>query len=89
MKRFTHAKQYEATIFNWKGTKGSADASELGLKPGEVLHYTVYNDSCDEGFTLISSKTRREVDFIHTRTDSSGWYYESTCKKFHLTVWND
>ena len=43
--------------FTWTGTVGVAEASNFrGYKFGRV-----YNDACDEGFTVTSSRTGRSI----------------------------
>lgn len=43
----------------------------------------IYPDACDAGFTMVSARTGREVDFVMCSTDRSGgevqgWRFEPT-----------
>ena len=90
-KPFTQAKQYSASNFQWSGQTGFAEASSLGLKPGEVLHNLAYNDACDEGLTLINLKRNpiTTMDFLYIKYENQAWHYRSLDNRLRLIVWND
>lgn len=48
-----------ATMFTWEGGIGVAEASSLPASFGRV-----YDDACDEGLTVVSSRTGRQVVFV-------------------------
>jgi hypothetical protein len=50
----------DAAAFSWNGGNGYAEASDL---PMLRLHQ-VWQDSCDEGFTVVSQKTGEHQTFV-------------------------
>ena len=51
-------------LLTWSGCEFSAEASDFnGLEMGRV-----WDDSCDLGFTVVSSKTGKRVVFVHAET---------------------
>ena len=66
-----------STRFTFKGHTFSAEASDLrGTRLGRV-----YDDACDEGFTIVSEKTGKSAVFaaadeiIHNGGELSGWSF--------------
>ena len=66
-----------STRFTFKGNTFSAEASELqGFKLGRV-----YDDACDEGFSIVSERTGKSAVFaaadeiIHNE-ELSGWEFK-------------
>lgn len=57
--------------FTFAGGMFAADASDL---TGQLRLGRVYDDACDEGFTLVSHRTSREVVFAlhHEERDREG-----------------
>lgn len=58
----------------------------------------VYDDACDDGLTLVSSRTNREIVFVvkETHRDGEGdithWTLvpnDRTHRRFTMTLWND
>ena len=68
----------------------SAEISELRINFGRV-----YDDAVDEGFTMVSTKTGREIVFVveHVEYDPEGdlrwWTLRSLTDNFTATVFND
>jgi hypothetical protein len=56
-----------ANVFAWEGSTGYAEASEL---PTLRLHQ-VWQDSVDEGFTAVCSKTGKHITFVKNGEDCS------------------
>ena len=52
----------------------TAEASDLGYRAGESPFGRVYPDACDEGLTVISDRSGREVVFAidHEERDADG-----------------
>jgi hypothetical protein len=50
----------DAAAFSWRGSNAYAEASDL---PTLRLHQ-VWQDSCDEGFTVVSHKTGERTTFV-------------------------
>jgi hypothetical protein len=62
------SKMFTVRIDMWKKYVFSTFISDLGRS----FHFTrVYNDSCDEGLTIVSSKTGKEVTFAINKVDKS------------------
>ena len=66
-----------STRFTFKGHTFSAEASDLrGIRLGRV-----YDDACDEGFTIVSEKTGKSAVFaaageiIHNE-ELGGWKFK-------------
>jgi hypothetical protein len=93
----------ESSRFTWSKGTGNfvAEASELGLRPGQGFG-RVYDDACDEGLTLVSSKyPGKEIVFVvnEVERDREGdtlcWKLipanlaERNRVKFGVTVFND
>lgn len=90
-KPFNRARQHSASNFTWSGQTGYAEASSLSLKPGEVLHTQVYDDACDEGFTLINLKRHpiTTMDFLFVQFKENVWHYRSLDNRLRVVIWND
>ena len=85
-------------LFMWHSEDASfsTEASEL---PWAFELGRVYDDSCDEGFTMISDRTGKEVVFCMEETikDCEGnilaWEFKSVSPgfkdKFKATIFND
>jgi hypothetical protein len=92
-KQFQIAKQFNAERFTWSTAggkyRGLAEASELGLRPGEVPYSPVYVDACDAGCTLVNPKKGTCKDFLLESEDSGRWTFQSLDGKVRLTILND
>jgi len=90
-----------ASAFSWEGRHGYAEASSL---PTLRLHQ-VWQDSCDEGFTAVCSKTGARTTFVkngETRNDenelqatlfvslnNSTGRMDKPASRLSITIWND
>lgn len=63
-----HPPAVQADRFTWTGKVGVAEASDL------PAFGRVYDDACDVGLTVVSTRTGREVVFVveHTARDNDG-----------------
>lgn len=75
--------------FTWRGTYAIGDISDThGFG-------RVYDDAVDEGLTVVSERTGRQVTFVVTeeRRDAEGdiqlWELRSVCRNFTMTLFND
>jgi hypothetical protein len=50
----------DAALFTWHGKEGCAEASDLPL----LRMHQVWQDSIDEGFTVVSRKTGEHQTFV-------------------------
>lgn len=89
--------------FDWdkKTSTFTAEASELRWPIGWPTLGQVYDDACDEGFTLVSAKTGKEVPVAIEKVDedndfSGGWSKiafvpanRADRDKFRVVVFND
>jgi hypothetical protein len=50
----------------------AADISSLSLGGKRSIFHRVYDDACDEGFTVKSFKTGFEMDMVLDRVDEAG-----------------
>lgn len=57
---FSEGAPLPAHVFSWRGSNGYAEASDL---PTLRLHQ-VWQDSCDEGFTIECHKTHKRSTFV-------------------------
>lgn len=82
-----HPIEFRTSQFQFnRGTEVfTADASDFGPGAFQAIFTEqgrVYNDSCDVGFTLVSSKTGKKIIFVlaHTENDRDGdtQYWEFT-----------
>lgn len=57
--------------------------------------HRVYDDACDVGLTLVSSRTGREVVFVVTDEHRDGegdvthWTLRALGAPYRMTLWND
>lgn len=77
-----------------------AEASELRWKPGWPPLHRVYDDACDEGFTLVSHMTGQKMAVALEKIDKSedyagGWRQltflpaeRAKCDTFSVVVFN-
>jgi hypothetical protein len=81
--------------FAWSKNRGVTEISTLGP---DFDFSRVWNDACDEGLTIVSHKTGREIVFAinNTRRDADNdvvaWELTSVSPKFHgisLVIFND
>lgn len=92
-KPFQTAKQFSAKKFSWdrfpNHVRGYAEASELGLRAGQVPYSQAYTDACDAGLTLVNPIRGTRMDFLLTSEGEQGWSFRSLEGNLHLTIWND
>lgn len=82
--------------FTWNGNLGTCEISDLGR---DFRFGQVYDDACDEGVTVVSSKTGEEVvfaitgrDMDHSGEDIAGWRLQGVTpgyKTMQLLIIND
>lgn len=81
--------------FSFRGNTFTADASDLG--PAFALG-RIWDDACDEGFSIVSEKTQRVAVFAlydhdeDAEGDVCGWWFKCVTPGLtHLkaVIWND
>lgn len=88
-KPFDTGKIFDASKFYWNRNRGIVDASELGLKAGNVPYCSVYYDACDIGMILRNPKKGTHMDFILDSSDETGWHFKSVDGNVFVTIYND
>ena len=88
-KPFDTGKMFDASKFYWNRNRGIADASELGLKAGDVPYSYVYYYECGTGMILHNPKKGTRMDFILDSSDETGWHFKSVDGKVFATIYND
>jgi hypothetical protein len=91
------ATQYSSKYFTWSNHYVSTFMTDLPDQ-GHGIKSRVFEDACDEGFEVVSTKTGRIVRFIFV-TESldregelRGWLFrgwDPEVKNFTLIVYND
>lgn len=66
-------------IYDKKNRSFLQELSSLDIRPNQRLFHRIYQDACDEGITLISSRTGHEVDYYIDKIDTDegdiwGWH---------------
>ena len=86
--------------FTWRKvstsrTDGSAEASDLGIRPGELPGKRVWNDAVDVGFYVVSPRTGRKVLFTLQKEDIGdageviAWAFVSEDNSVTIKIFND
>jgi hypothetical protein len=82
-----------ANKFRWKNTVGTAMASDLGYRAGQIPVHQIYDDACDEGLVVIGRKENKIFKFSRAMKDGEGdilgWLFQSSDYKFSLSIFND
>lgn len=92
--------QFSTASFSHNAARKSltAEASELGVGRGKILHSRIWNDSCDVGFELIGKKTTVwALDSVHSNPEGeiTHWTYipansrDAATRGYVVTVFND
>lgn len=87
---------HNARNFNWCGTYGSCEASDLAPL-GVKWFGRVWQDACDVGMVLHSPRTGNDVLFLLKEEERSqgpdgdmiSWIFESSDGSFTARVYND
>lgn len=87
---------YAVRQFTWKKKFGVAEASDLGVPPGQIPGHCMYDDSADYGF-YVQGDTKK-IDFyfsdelhrgVGSDREAYGFEYRSECGKFIIHILND
>lgn len=62
--------RYSGSQFTWKDNHGTAEVSDLVRDRNPFS--AVYDDACDEGLTVVSHRTHKEVVFAVDKIDMNG-----------------
>jgi len=85
--------QFSSDRFSWKGNEGRSFKTDVaGLGP---LYGRVYDDACDLGMQIVSTKTKSVQLFVLTdvtQSDPCEYVFESVdkvgCGKFKVRILN-
>jgi len=93
------ATKIHSGAFTWTGNSGVTEASDI--RHANFLG-RIYDDACDQGFVVVSEKTRKEVIFYLDYTDwgfgrnqdveqdeIAGWNFKSACRRYTILIIND
>jgi hypothetical protein len=81
-----------SSSFTWTKNCGVAEHSDLG---DFNLMQRIYDDACDLGFSVISTKTSQETLFLYSNDVYSKegelqvTIFTSSCGKFEIHILND
>ena len=86
------APKVSSYFFHWSGNRGVAYASDPALD--RITGKPYYDDSADEGFIVISTKTGKEVGFTFAydkrpHGELEAEVYTSLCGKYRIDIIND
>ena len=85
----------DARRFRWQNSVGSAMASDLGYRAGQLPIHQIYvkSNGVDVGLYVIGKKENKAFIFSRTMKDPEGdilgWLFHSADYKFSLTIFND
>jgi hypothetical protein len=87
---------FPSHLFDWTITKntGVSEASDLGVRAGGQIMSQIYDDACDFGCYVESSRTGRKVMFLFDDYDLhddeiAGTRFTSECGQYKLLIIND
>jgi len=98
MKEFDNTIEFDATKFTWELGCGYAEASQLGLKPGEVPYVRSYSNcnSYDASMTLVNPKRGTKMEYVLEKSIVSpnswavyGWKFRAKGVNSTVTIYND
>jgi hypothetical protein len=81
-----------STVFTWTKNVGVVESSDLR---GFNTMQSIYDDACDAGFPVLSSKTGEQILFLYSNDifDKDGdlqvTIFTSVCGKFEIHILND
>jgi len=86
---------YPSTLFTWHQRYGVAECNDLN--GGPRIHGRVYDDTCDVGFNVVSSKTGKVMLFLFEKdvrgedmdAELISTEYISECGKYRISLLND
>ena len=82
-----------ASKFKWTNRAGTAFASDLGYRAGQVPVHQIYDDACDGGLYVIGRKENKAFIFSRALVKGNGevygWLFNSACNDYSLTIFND
>lgn len=83
--------RFDASKFTWDKNRGTACASDLGYRAGQIPGGQIYPDAAD--FGLIVNGKKESLIFILKQRAASGWHYDAMRQSdgavFTLFIFND
>ena len=82
-----------ACKFTWNNTVGTAMASDLGFRAGQVPYRQIYDDACDIGLVLVGRRESKiflcKRPMANAEGEIYGWLFESADNNFSAVIFND
>lgn len=82
-----------ASKFSWNNTVGTAMASDLGYRCGQLPIHRIYDDACDQGLFVVGRRENKVFIYKKAMTDHLGdlygWLFETPEADFSIVIFND